>query len=204
MLTQPNTWTWNGSNWTQITPATVPGGRVRPSLAWDPASSQLILFGGSNGGVVYFNDTWLWNGTTWTRLTPDDQSDSALWGDIGVRPRDLPDAADRWRGNRRRAARRCVDLVWDDLVQADAGAGSDTTLQLVLRLRRGAPRSCSCSEGSTTRAISRTRGCGRRLRSVSRRSPRRRSDCVTRPSSTRSAAPRPTRGRSAQVRFRPG
>jgi hypothetical protein len=35
-------------------------------LAYDPATVQLLLFGGSNGT----NDTWKWTGTSWTQLSP--------------------------------------------------------------------------------------------------------------------------------------
>ena len=35
-------------------------------MAYDPATSQVLLFGGSNGSNL--NDTWAWNGTTWTEV----------------------------------------------------------------------------------------------------------------------------------------
>ena len=34
------------------------------SMAYDPATGQLVLFGGYDGG--FLDDTWTWNGTTWT------------------------------------------------------------------------------------------------------------------------------------------
>ena len=63
-----DTWTWNGTTWTQEHPATSPPARDFSSMADDPASHQLILFGGFNGGVL--NDTWNWTGTNWTQQTP--------------------------------------------------------------------------------------------------------------------------------------
>ena len=65
-----DTWTWNGSTWTQQSPATSPPGRDNgASMAYDPATGQLILFGGT-GSSADLNDTWTWNGTTWTQLFP--------------------------------------------------------------------------------------------------------------------------------------
>jgi hypothetical protein len=67
-----DTWSWDGTNWTQLTPATSPGVlTVAWMAAYDPASKQVLLFGGDPG-----NDnppsaaTWAWTGTTWTRLAP--------------------------------------------------------------------------------------------------------------------------------------
>lgn len=63
-------WIWTGSSWSQLNPATAgPDGQL---AVYDPASSQLIMYGGDsctdvcNGG----NQTWEWTGTNWTRLTP--------------------------------------------------------------------------------------------------------------------------------------
>ena len=41
-------------------------------MAYDPATEQLILFGGLtlNGVPTDRNDTWVWNGTDWEELTP--------------------------------------------------------------------------------------------------------------------------------------
>jgi hypothetical protein len=36
-------------------------------MAYDPATSQLILFGGR---YTEFGDTWTWNGAMWTQLSP--------------------------------------------------------------------------------------------------------------------------------------
>jgi sugar lactone lactonase YvrE len=70
VLTQPNTWSWDGSNWHQLSPATLPPGRVDPAMAWDPATKQLIMFGGGIAGGQFLNDTWLWNGTSWVQQAP--------------------------------------------------------------------------------------------------------------------------------------
>jgi hypothetical protein len=67
-----DTWTWNGTTWTQQTPAMSPPARGYAVMAYDATSGQELLFGGeSNGtGFPFLNDTWTWNGTTWTQLSP--------------------------------------------------------------------------------------------------------------------------------------
>ena len=54
-----DTWTWNGTTWTPQTPATNPPARNGAALAYDPATGQLILFGGQNGSALK-GDTWMW------------------------------------------------------------------------------------------------------------------------------------------------
>src|SRR5436305_1159134 len=54
--------------WTQQAPASSPSARYRASTAFDPATGQLVLFGGSNGTPLA--DTWVWNGTDWSQRFP--------------------------------------------------------------------------------------------------------------------------------------
>src|SRR5215471_15653290 len=63
------TWTWNGSNWTQLHPAASPPGREDQQMAYDPATQTVILFAGFHG-TGYWDDTWSWNGSNWTKLSP--------------------------------------------------------------------------------------------------------------------------------------
>jgi hypothetical protein len=67
-----DTWVWTGTTWTQLSPATSPSARFGGVMAYDPATSQLILFGGggSLAGAQPLNDTWAWTGTTWSQLSP--------------------------------------------------------------------------------------------------------------------------------------
>jgi hypothetical protein len=39
-------------------------------MACDPASGQLILFGGYDQYGDVFDDTWVWDGTNWTQQSP--------------------------------------------------------------------------------------------------------------------------------------
>jgi hypothetical protein len=67
-----DTWAWNGTTWTQQTPAMSPPSRAVAAMTYDANSGQMLLFGGNGNGVdlSFFNDTWMWNGTTWTQLSP--------------------------------------------------------------------------------------------------------------------------------------
>ena len=86
------TWVFNGTYWKQAFPATSPPARKAAAMAYDAASSTIIMFGGSGGasGTVLLNDTWSWNGTTWTKLTsthtPPNRSfhGMATWSSTGV------------------------------------------------------------------------------------------------------------------------
>jgi hypothetical protein len=59
-------------DWTKQAPATHPSARYDAAMAYDAATSTVVLFGGFNGSgsSPYFSDTWTWNGTTWTKQAP--------------------------------------------------------------------------------------------------------------------------------------
>ena len=64
------TWAWTGSNWSELFPASSPPARLRATMAMDPSSGQLLLFGGYGIGQVDLGDMWAWNGSSWMQLTP--------------------------------------------------------------------------------------------------------------------------------------
>ncbi len=56
------------ANWTKLSPATSPSGRAGATMAYDPVSKKIVLFGGFGGpSKAYLNDTWTFDGTTWSR-----------------------------------------------------------------------------------------------------------------------------------------
>lgn len=67
----PDQWIWNGETWKQVFPALMPSVRLAHSMAADPVSKKVVLFGGwaSLSGPV-LDDTWEWDGKSWTPLTP--------------------------------------------------------------------------------------------------------------------------------------
>lgn len=68
-----DTWSWDGTNWTQLSPATSPPPTGDAAMAYDPATQQMILFGGDQRpdlSTQTTNDTWSFDGSTWTKLSP--------------------------------------------------------------------------------------------------------------------------------------
>ncbi len=59
-----DTWTWDGSTWTRLSPALSPPERYLMGMAYDVSHRQVVVFGGYNNGA-YLGDTWIWDGTTW-------------------------------------------------------------------------------------------------------------------------------------------
>lgn len=84
-----DTWTWDGSNWTQQFPAASPSARTDAAIAFDPSLGQVVIFGGSSTTAEGLNDTWAWNGTVWHQLTWASQP-NGLW----VAPMDFDPLSD--------------------------------------------------------------------------------------------------------------
>jgi hypothetical protein len=60
-----DTWSWNGSNWVLLKPATSPPARSSAVMAADLPIHRLVLFGGLGFFGKNLGDTWSWNGHTW-------------------------------------------------------------------------------------------------------------------------------------------
>jgi hypothetical protein len=69
-VSNAETWTWDGVNWTQLSPPASPSPRFRHAMAYDPVAREVLLFAGDAGWYNYVDDTWTWNGSTWTRKFP--------------------------------------------------------------------------------------------------------------------------------------
>jgi hypothetical protein len=52
-----DTWSYDGSTWTEKSPTTSPPAREAASMAYDPAIGKVVLFGGFGAGGPY-GDTW--------------------------------------------------------------------------------------------------------------------------------------------------
>jgi PKD repeat protein len=66
-----NTWTYANGTWTNITASTTgaPPVLLAPSIAYDPSTSQVILFGGENRTDQLRNFTWAYHAGAWVNLT---------------------------------------------------------------------------------------------------------------------------------------
>ncbi|HET7466831.1 MAG TPA: kelch repeat-containing protein, partial [Candidatus Dormibacteraeota bacterium] len=65
----PETWTWDGTTWTQQHPAHTPPTRTEPAMATDPARGGVVLVGGTEKGDM--SDVWAWNGSDWVEVLAD-------------------------------------------------------------------------------------------------------------------------------------
>ena len=65
-----DTWSWDGSVWTELSPAHSPAARSGAVVLSDPIRQQLVLFGGVDGAGSALGDTWVWNGIDWIKHIP--------------------------------------------------------------------------------------------------------------------------------------
>ena len=67
-----DTWAWDGRRWTQLA-TTGPLPRYLASMAYDPATREVVLYGGytadQNGNPTLLGDTWIWHGNRWYPAT---------------------------------------------------------------------------------------------------------------------------------------
>jgi len=76
-----DTWTWDGSAWTELHPVNAPSPRGGAAAAYDPITRRVYLFGGaSSSGVL--GDLWSWDGEDWHLIAdvnpPAARADSTL------------------------------------------------------------------------------------------------------------------------------
>lgn len=65
-----DTWEWDGTSWTNVTPASGnPPVRESFGMAYDAQSGQSVAFSGLGAAGADLNDTWAWDGATWTYVT---------------------------------------------------------------------------------------------------------------------------------------
>jgi hypothetical protein len=63
-----DTWTWNGSGWTQQSQTGAPSPRALMGMDYDAALGVSVMTSGFNGTLL--NDTWWWNGSSWAVQYP--------------------------------------------------------------------------------------------------------------------------------------
>lgn len=64
-------WLWDGADWTEVHTTAAPPSRILASVAYDRATHEVVLFGGTTyDGTSFLNDTWTWNGGVWTKRHP--------------------------------------------------------------------------------------------------------------------------------------
>ena len=62
-----DTWVFDGTNWTQMSPVNSPPARANAQMVYDSVHGVVLLFGGQNGNN-FLSDLWQWDGVNWTEL----------------------------------------------------------------------------------------------------------------------------------------
>lgn len=65
-----DTWEFNGTNWTDLAPATRPSANRRAAMAYDTYRGNTVLFGGLTDADARTNETFIWDGASWTNVIP--------------------------------------------------------------------------------------------------------------------------------------
>ncbi len=65
-----DTWEFDGTNWTQISPATSPPARMYTSMTYDASNEQIVMFGGIDSAIGMLQDTWTYDGVDWVQVHP--------------------------------------------------------------------------------------------------------------------------------------
>lgn len=63
-----DTWSWNGTNWTKLNPATSPPPRANATLVTSSSLGRVLLIGGEHAPSV-LADAWIWDGKTWSPMS---------------------------------------------------------------------------------------------------------------------------------------
>jgi hypothetical protein len=68
-----DTWEWDGTTWSERTPAAGPSARSDTALTYDAVRGRIVLFGGGvfdGFSPIRYRDTWEWDGKAWTERFP--------------------------------------------------------------------------------------------------------------------------------------
>jgi hypothetical protein len=63
-----DTWSFSAGQWTQLHPSNSPGARDSAMMAYDPATQEVVLFGGFNWTIYSTADTWAFANGTWNQV----------------------------------------------------------------------------------------------------------------------------------------
>ncbi|MCG3173908.1 MAG: hypothetical protein GMKNLPBB_02119 [Myxococcota bacterium] len=85
-----DTWTWDGLEWKEIRPATVPEARSGHKADYDPIRRRVVFFGGLTASGQR-NDTWEWDGNNWVEVQTADRPPArvAHWVSYDVERKEL-------------------------------------------------------------------------------------------------------------------
>ncbi len=67
-----DTWEWDGTRWTRLTPTSTPAGRYHFGMDWDADRACAVVFGGTSDAIAARrSDLWKWDGVNWTERQPE-------------------------------------------------------------------------------------------------------------------------------------
>lgn len=78
-----DTWEWDGQDWIEMHPKTIPPARAGHMMAYDAKRGVVVMFGGMEKGENYvLSDTWEWDGKDWKQITSDYYPDARRDGQL--------------------------------------------------------------------------------------------------------------------------
>ena len=82
-----DTWRWDGTNWTELAPNTVPPANDGYGMAFDAARRQILMYGGTTANNMD-ERAWLFDGTDWQEQALDQNfiSPSRSWHELEYDP----------------------------------------------------------------------------------------------------------------------
>lgn len=88
-----DTWTWNGTAWTEVKTKDDPENRGQMAMWYDPLARKTIFFSGVgrpdiDERVTRFNDMWSFDGTNWTKMSVTQTPGIRFGAQVAVDPRD--------------------------------------------------------------------------------------------------------------------
>jgi len=65
-----DTWKWDGTTWTQLSPPVSPTPRYGSGMVYDSLRQKMVMFGGVGSTGPNFDETWEWDCSTgtWTQV----------------------------------------------------------------------------------------------------------------------------------------
>jgi len=66
-----DTWEWDGKDWIEMHPKTLPPVRAGQMMAFDEKRGVVVMFSGEDKSEMYMlSDTWEWDGKDWKQMSP--------------------------------------------------------------------------------------------------------------------------------------
>lgn len=80
-----DTWSYDGTRWTRLAPASSPSPRWGSGIAFDSVLGRVVLFGGRSNGQR-LADTWTWDGTNWAQVPTTSAPFARFWTSMAFDP----------------------------------------------------------------------------------------------------------------------